>query len=662
MPGWPARLAVVVAGPGADGPGAELDACFAAYAEADWDARLPGDWPPDELARRILGGCRMRVQLRLLDKADKEIAKLPRAVKGAIYDFQRKFREDPDANGLQLKQLAGDSRLYSARVTDAYRALLLRVTGTEYLLVAVKPRGSVYENLERYAYQVNPVSGGIEFVDVVHLESVHLGAAAVPDDRSGALFAAYSNAQLLDLGVAEPLLPLIAKISTEDELLGLAEYAPQLTAEVLLALHDGLSPDEVLAQVTTPVRADEPVDVADFEAALARPATVVTTDDAALQAVLEGDFARWQVFLHPLQRKIVERGYKGPARVSGGPGTGKTIVALHRVKHLVDGLPSGDDQRILFTTFNKNLAADLRGRLLELAGRDILERVDVVNIDSLAAKVVAESRAARAASLARRLQGRRTVGRPAPPSWRCTPDGESTMNGRPLSSPRPSPPGTSASALAVRAGGETLYGAQRAEEIGDVPSSSPETSPSTTFAMSARLPPTPLASPWPARRAATTAISTSWWMRRRTCRPLTGCCSAPWSRPVPIICPGRAIPTSGSTRTTMFLGGLGIAIRGRSTRLDAQPPDPPTRSWPLLSACSESRTGTTWMAGPRSSTGTDRCCTAPPRRWPGYASWADELAAMAAQAQEWQPADGGPAALGIAVPDGCRWPSGHLPQ
>ena len=102
------------------------------------------------------------------------------------------------------------------------------------------------------------------------------------------MFAAFSPEQLLELGVAEPLLPLIAKITTEDELLGLLEYAPSLTAEVLLALHDGLSPDEVLEQVTAPVRADEPVDVTDFAAAMTRPATLVTTDDAALQAVLAG--------------------------------------------------------------------------------------------------------------------------------------------------------------------------------------------------------------------------------------------------------------------------------------------------------------------------------------------------------------------------------------
>ena len=345
----------------------------------------------------------MSVQLRLLDKADKEILKLPRAVKGAIYDFQRKFREDPNSNGLQFKQLAGNSRLYSARVTADYRALLLQVSGTEYLLVAVKPRGSVYENLDRYAFGVNPVSGGIEFIDVIDSGRTRqlprrrasrperFVAAYNSDRRLEPLFAAHSSDVLLGLGVAEPLLPLIAKITTEDELLGLTEYAPALTAEVLLALHDGLSPEEVLEQVTAPVRADEPVDVADFETALTRPATLVTTDDAALHAVLAGDFARWQVFLHPLQRKIVERSYRGPARVSGGPGTGKTIVALHRVKHLVDRLPPGDGKDVLFTTFNKSLAADLRSRLLELAGREILERVDVVNIDALASKVVTEA-------------------------------------------------------------------------------------------------------------------------------------------------------------------------------------------------------------------------------------------------------------------------------
>jgi hypothetical protein len=34
------------------------DECVAAFAAANWDARVAGDWPPEELAARILGGNR----------------------------------------------------------------------------------------------------------------------------------------------------------------------------------------------------------------------------------------------------------------------------------------------------------------------------------------------------------------------------------------------------------------------------------------------------------------------------------------------------------------------------------------------------------------------------------------------------------------------------
>ena len=327
--------------------------------------------------------------LRMLDKAYDEIMKLPRPVKGAIYDFQHKFRRDPTTTGLRFKQLKGHSRLFSARVNDDYRALLLHAGTQDYVIVAVKSRQEVYDNLDRYSYQVNPVSGGIEFVDLVTAET------AVPEQPTRAVeatpfFGKYANETLLDLGVAEPLLPLIAKITTEDELQALISYAPQLTAEVLLELYTGKTPEEVMEQVTSPVAASDPIDTEDYQSALARPATV-TTDDAALQEVLEGgDFERWKTFLHPTQRKIVDREYKGPARVSGGPGTGKTIVALHRTVRLTRKLGPGSGRDVLLTTFNTNLAADLRQRLIDLGGPEMLDRVEIINIDKLASKVASE--------------------------------------------------------------------------------------------------------------------------------------------------------------------------------------------------------------------------------------------------------------------------------
>jgi len=328
-------------------------------------------------------------RLRLTEKADKEIDKLDRSVKGAMWDFMRKFRQDPTNPGLRFKQLKGDSRLYSARVTDDYRALLLHVKDDEYMLVTVRHRSESYDNLERFAYQINQVTGGIDFYDMASLAGTLKPPAPVGPPP---LFAGYSESQLIELGVGKPLLSTIGKILTEEQLLEFTACVPQLTADVLFALHDGASVDEVMERVTAPVSAEEPVDPADYAAAAARPASLVTTDDETLQAILQGGFERWQVYLHPAQRRVVERSYSGPARVSGGPGTGKTIVALHRVKWLVERLPADSSgQPVLLTTFNKNLAADLRQRLLLLGGPELLDRVDVINIDRLATQVVNEA-------------------------------------------------------------------------------------------------------------------------------------------------------------------------------------------------------------------------------------------------------------------------------
>jgi superfamily I DNA/RNA helicase/mRNA-degrading endonuclease RelE of RelBE toxin-antitoxin system len=599
----------------------------------------------------------MSVQLRLLDKADKEIRKLPRAVKGAIYDFAHKFRDDPNSNGLQLKQLAGNSRLYSARVTADYRALLLQVSGTEYLLVGVKPRGEVYENLDRYSFGVNPVSGGIEFIDILDTEAAAARVAGVPalDAPVPAaspvpLFAAYPAEQLLGLGVAEPLLPLIAKITTEDELLGLTEYAPQLTAEVLLALHDGISAEGVLEQVTAPVRADGPVDLADYETAMARPATLVTTDDAALQAVLAGDFARWQVFLHPLQRKIVERFYNGPARVSGGPGTGKTIVALHRVKHLVDQMPPGPGEDVLFTTFNKSLAADLRSRLVELAGSEILDRVEVMNIDALAAKVVGEAEPgarrhwvddSRAVDiwqdLLLELGEDRWDARFLHDEW------SQVILGQALTS-------REEYFRARRAGrGRTLNRSQRAAVWQLV----------EKFAK--RLTERNL---WTFRQIAAQAaliereraLAGEHRYRHVVVDEAQDLSPAHWMLLRSMVAPGpNDMFLAGDTHQRIYdsyvsLSSLGIAIRGRSTRLTLS-----YRSTHEILTIAEGLLGTEeWDdldGGNDSLDGYRSVLRGPSPRFRAASSWQDELAGILAQVQEWLQADGPQISVGVALPE-----------
>lgn len=109
------------------------------------------------------------------------------------------------------------------------------------------------------------------------------------------------------------------------------------------------------------------IDESDFSAALERDSTrrhfVVLTDDSDLEALLAAPLERWRVFLHPSQRKLVERDWNGPVKVTGGAGTGKTVVAMHRAARLARQYAQLPGRPVLFTTFTKTLAEDIRQHL-----------------------------------------------------------------------------------------------------------------------------------------------------------------------------------------------------------------------------------------------------------------------------------------------------------
>ncbi|MDX6427853.1 MAG: hypothetical protein QOE54_219, partial [Streptosporangiaceae bacterium] len=103
--------------------------------------------------------------------------------------------------------------------------------------------------------------------------------------------------------------------------------------------------------------------------------------------MLTKPFAAWRIFLHPAQRRVAYRpSYAGSAQVSGGPGTGKTVVALHRVKHL---LGRSQDSRILLTTYTNALAESLReSHALLIEDPELLARVDVMTVNAVARQIV----------------------------------------------------------------------------------------------------------------------------------------------------------------------------------------------------------------------------------------------------------------------------------
>lgn len=71
----------------------------------------------------------------------------------------------------------------------------------------------------------------------------------------------------------------------------------------------------------------------------------------ARERILARPFQEWMTFLDPEQLGTVHTNYTGPARISGPAGTGKSIVALHRMARFAKHHPG----RMLFTSFVKTL-------------------------------------------------------------------------------------------------------------------------------------------------------------------------------------------------------------------------------------------------------------------------------------------------------------------
>jgi hypothetical protein len=118
------------------------------------------------------------------------------------------------------------------------------------------------------------------------------------------------------------------------------------------------------------------------EAPARRPAEVgllnadVLAEDQ-LAAAQQRSFDTWLTFLHPRQQAVVTRHYNGPARISGPAGTGKTVVALHRLRHLA----RRSTGPLLFTTFVRTLPTVHQVAFRKLAP-ELVGRVEFTNLHS----------------------------------------------------------------------------------------------------------------------------------------------------------------------------------------------------------------------------------------------------------------------------------------
>jgi superfamily I DNA/RNA helicase len=294
-------------------------------------------------------------------------------VKLTAFDLQT----DPERPGLKMHRIEAsrDPNFWSVRVNADIR-IIIHKTGDSVMLAYVDHHDDAYKWAERRRIEAHPKTGALQTVEVrERVEEFAVGWFAPKEEpflhdqpyRQGPkLFAALSTDDLLYLGVPEDWLADVAN-ADEESFFMLAGHLPQEAGERLLEYAaTGVLPQPVIETAAAIQHPD------------AQRRFRVLEGHEELAAALDQPFEKWAVFLHPSQRKLVERDYSGPARVIGSAGTGKTVVALHRVKHIVK---KDHSARVLLTTFSEPLAQALRSKLGILLGElsPHFERVTVLS-------------------------------------------------------------------------------------------------------------------------------------------------------------------------------------------------------------------------------------------------------------------------------------------
>ncbi|WP_239679385.1 UvrD-helicase domain-containing protein [Natronosporangium hydrolyticum] len=333
----------------------------------------------------------------LAENLHRALSDLDSSARKRVVDFLIKLQVEPHASGVRLKAIKNprDRRVRTARVTDDLRAVLLHLGDSMYMVQTVLPHDDAYRYAEQVTLTLNPATGAVEALETARISDRVEQVVAAPRQRvtdQPPLLAHVVDRDYQRLGVNEELVPALRTLVDEADLLELVEPLPPLQRDVLLSLVDR-SPEQVYADLIAPIEAPTVSD--DIPTALASPvnqaAYLVVTDAAELKDALAWPMDRWRTYLHPSQRSLAYplKPYSGPVRVTGGPGTGKTVVAVHRAVSLARAAEPGE--RILLTTYGNTLARAL-GELLErLGGKVVRDLVDVVTTDKLARRVLVDA-------------------------------------------------------------------------------------------------------------------------------------------------------------------------------------------------------------------------------------------------------------------------------
>jgi superfamily I DNA/RNA helicase/mRNA-degrading endonuclease RelE of RelBE toxin-antitoxin system len=294
----------------------------------------------------------------------RDLERLPPNVYRRALQALDRMLQDPWATELHPEKIQrAEAGVRSCQADHNYRIIWKHIKPNDIVLCLVDSHDEAYRRAARKSFTLQ--DGVVKVADVLEV------GARAPEQPSGLfgwmqsgkaepgkLFIGYRDQDLLELGVPQDVLPHIRALEDANELplverLLSVEVYDRLVAIALDIIERPVVPDVELRKSLELYQGGD--DLYRF------------VDSEEFKRALAGSLEDWMLFLAPHQRVLINRSYNGPARIKGVAGSGKTVVAIHRARHLARKARA-QNGKVLFLTYGSRLPCVIEHLLRHLAG------------------------------------------------------------------------------------------------------------------------------------------------------------------------------------------------------------------------------------------------------------------------------------------------------
>ncbi len=294
-----------------------------------------------------------------------EIHGIPASQTAQLWEKINYLVDNPLPEGKLKKKLKGTSNIYRLRVGDYRVFYTFGDTWVRLLGIRKRDERTYSDKLTTIVPDAPaaPRDNADDDLDVLLAADQQPRAFQFdPQPKVTALPRPITPDWLKELKVPAAYFPILCSCTSEESLLGAA-----IPSEVTERVIDNLFPRPLTEVVQQP--------------------DLVVQNTADLVRYKDGNLIAFLLKLDDDQKRLTEWALKGPTMVKGGAGTGKSTVALYRVKALLERAESTGSETVLFATYTRALISASRQLLQQLLSPEQFDRVRVATCDEIALEV-----------------------------------------------------------------------------------------------------------------------------------------------------------------------------------------------------------------------------------------------------------------------------------